>query len=131
MAEHPVAGERILLRIPDLAMVAPVVRHEHEHWDGSGYPDGLYGRTIPIGSRIILACDAYHAMITDRPYRAAMTPDEAADELRRCAKAQFDPDVVEALLDLLGHNPPQVPDRTRGVKLAAAPPRRAPTRRGR
>jgi HD-GYP domain-containing protein (c-di-GMP phosphodiesterase class II) len=122
MAEHPVAGERILLRIPDLAVIAPVVRHEHEHWDGSGYPDGLRGRLIPIGSRIILACDAYHAMITDRPYRAAMTPDEAAEELRRGVRAQFDPDVVEALLDLLGHNRPQVPDRAYGVRMPAAPP---------
>jgi diguanylate cyclase (GGDEF)-like protein len=127
MAAHPVAGERILLRIPDLAMIAPVVRHEHEHWDGSGYPDGLEGRLIPIGSRIILACDAYHAMITDRPYREAMSPGEAAAELRRCVGMQFDPDVVEALLDLLGHNPPQVPDRARGVRLPPPPPR-VPTR---
>ena len=128
MADHPVAGERILLRIPDLAMIAPIVRHEHEHWDGSGYPDGLRARIIPIGSRIILACDAYHAMITDRPYREAMSAGDAADELRRCSGAQFDPDVVEALLDLLGHNRPQVPDRARGVKMPAAPPPRAPAR---
>jgi HD-GYP domain-containing protein (c-di-GMP phosphodiesterase class II) len=126
MAEHPVAGERILLRIPDLAMIAPIVRHEHEHWDGSGYPDGLSGRMIPIGSRIILACDAYHAMITDRPYRQAMSPADAAAQLRAGALEQFDPDVVEALLDLLGHNPPQVPDRARGVRMPAAPPPRAP-----
>ena len=72
MAEHPVAGERILLRIPELATIAPIVRHEHEHWDGSGYPDGLKTRAIPIGSRIILPCDAYEAMITPRPYRPAM-----------------------------------------------------------
>ena len=58
MAEHPVAGERILMRIPELTLIAPIVRHEHEHWDGSGYPDGLRGQQIPIGSRIILACDA-------------------------------------------------------------------------
>jgi diguanylate cyclase (GGDEF)-like protein len=128
MAEHPVAGERILLRIPDLAMIAPIVRHEHEHWDGTGYPDGLRSRLIPIGSRIILACDAYHAMITDRPYRQALSPDEAAAELRAGARAQFDPDVVDALLDLLGHNPPQVPDRARGVRMPAAPPPRAPRR---
>ena len=124
MAEHPVAGERILLRIPDLTVIAPVVRHEHEHWDGSGYPDGLRGRLIPIGSRIILACDAYHAMITDRPYRAAMSPAEAAEELRRGAGTQFDPEVVDALLDLLGHRPPQVPDRSEGVRMPAAPPPR-------
>ncbi|MGH2950311.1 MAG: bifunctional diguanylate cyclase/phosphohydrolase, partial [Solirubrobacteraceae bacterium] len=125
MADHPVAGERILLRIPDLSPIAPVVRHEHEHWDGSGYPDRLRGRLIPIGSRIILACDAYHAMITDRPYRAAMQPAEAVAELRRGARAQFDPDVVDALLDLLGHGRPDVPDRAIGVRMPAAPPPRA------
>jgi len=128
MAEHPVAGERILLRIPDLAVIAPVVRHEHEQWDGSGYPDGLKGRLIPIGSRIILACDAYRAMTTDRPYRAAMSQDEAVAELRRGAGTQFDPDVVDALLDLLGHAPPDVPDRSEGVRMPAAPPAKAPTR---
>jgi diguanylate cyclase (GGDEF)-like protein len=128
MAEHPVAGERILLRIPDLTAIAPIVRHEHEHWNGSGYPDGLKGRLIPIGSRIILACDAYHAMITDRPYRQALSPAEAADELRRCAGTQFDPDVIDALLDLLGHRPPQVPDRSEGVRMPAAPPPRPPRR---
>jgi diguanylate cyclase (GGDEF)-like protein len=129
MAEHPVAGERILLRIPDLNEIAPVVRHEHEHWDGSGYPDGLKGRLIPIGSRIILACDAYHAMITDRPYRAALSPADAAAELRRGAGTQFDPDVVDALLDVLGHDPPQVPDRSEGVRMPSAPPPRQPHRR--
>ncbi len=129
MAEHPVAGERILLRIPDLAAIAPVVRHEHEHWNGSGYPDRLRERKIPIGSRIILVCDAYHAMLTDRPYRAALTEEQAAAELRACAGRQFDPDVVEALLDLLGHDRPDVPDRSQGVRMPAAPPPPMPQRR--
>jgi diguanylate cyclase (GGDEF)-like protein len=124
MAEHPVAGERILLRIPDLATIAPVVRHEHEHWDGSGYPDGLHGRRIPVGSRIILACDAYNAMITGRPYRGAMSEEAAVRELRAGMRSQFDPDVVEALLDLLGHDRPSVPDRARGIRMPAAPPPR-------
>ncbi len=131
MAEHPVAGERILLRIPDLAAIAPVVRHEHEHFDGSGYPDGLEGRLIPIGSRIILACDAYQAMIADRPYRAALSPDDAAAELRRGAGVQFDPDVIEALLDLLGHDPPAVTDRASGVRMPAAAPAPGVSRRSR
>jgi HD-GYP domain-containing protein (c-di-GMP phosphodiesterase class II) len=103
MAEHPVLGEKILRRIPELAPLAPTVRHEHEHWDGSGYPDGLAGTQIPIGSRIVLACDAYAAMTTERPYRRALTPDDAVAELRAAAGSQFDPQVVEALLDLLGH----------------------------
>ena len=71
MREHPVIGERILRAIPGLGCVARIVRHEHERFDGSGYPDGLAGEEIPLGSRIILACDAYHAMTSDRPYRAA------------------------------------------------------------
>jgi len=79
------------------------VRHEHEHWDGSGYPDGLAGTQIPIGSRIVLACDAYAAMTTERPYRRALSPEGAVDELRGASGSQFDPQVVEALLDLLGH----------------------------
>ena len=102
MAEHPVIGEGILRRLPQLAPLAPIVRHEHEHWDGSGYPDGLAGTQIPIGSRIMLACDAYVAMIAPRPYRAALAQDDAVAELRARAGTQFDPQVVEALLDVLG-----------------------------
>jgi HD-GYP domain-containing protein (c-di-GMP phosphodiesterase class II) len=129
MAEHPVVGERILVRTPDLAPIAPIVRHEHEHWDGSGYPDGLTGRRIPLGSRIILACDAYVAMTAERPYRPARDDAEAIAELRRGAGAQFDPEIVDALLDLLGQNRPDVPDRARGVKLPPAPPEAPSSRR--
>jgi diguanylate cyclase (GGDEF)-like protein len=130
MAEHPVAGERILLRIPDLAAIAPIVRHEHEHWDGSGYPDGLEERNIPLGSRIILACDAYSAMITTRPYRRAMSREQALQELRAGAGQHFDPDVIDALLDLLGEGRTPGPDRALGVKLPRTGPPAAP-RRGR
>ena len=98
MREHPVIGEQILLRTPELAAIAPLVRHEHERFDGSGYPDGLAGEAIPIGSRIILACDAYNAMITARPYRESREHAEAVAELRRAAGTQFDPVVVGALL---------------------------------
>jgi HD-GYP domain-containing protein (c-di-GMP phosphodiesterase class II) len=122
VADHPVAGERILLRIPELASIAPIVRHEHEHWDGSGYPDGLRDRNIPVGSRIILACDAYEAMITPRPYRPAMSREAAIGELRAGAGVVYDPDVVDALLDLLGETRPQVPDRSAGVRLPAPTP---------
>ena len=82
MAEHPVIGERILRRTPQLGHLAPIVRHEHERWDGGGYPDGLARTAIPIASRIILACDAYNAMITTRPYREAMSPSTRS---RSCA----------------------------------------------
>ncbi len=124
MSEHPIAGERILMRTKDLAGIAPLVRHEHEHWDGTGYPDGLERHRIPIGSRVILACDAYIAMTTSRPYRPALSVDDAVAELRAHSGKKYDPEIVDALLDLLGHRPPQVPDRAAGVKLAAAPPRR-------
>jgi diguanylate cyclase (GGDEF)-like protein len=103
MAQHPVIGEGILRRLPQLAPLAPIVRHEHEHWDGTGYPDGLAGTQIPIGSRIVLACDAYVAMIASRPYRAALEQDDAVAELRALSGTQFDPQIVEALLDLLGY----------------------------
>jgi HD-GYP domain-containing protein (c-di-GMP phosphodiesterase class II) len=101
MREHPVIGERILRAIPGMGAVARIVRHEHERFDGTGYPDGLSGEDIPIGSRIILACDTYHAMTSDRPYRARLAHGEAIAELARCAGTQFDPRVTEALIGCL------------------------------
>ncbi|MDQ3720425.1 MAG: diguanylate cyclase [Actinomycetota bacterium] len=101
MRQHPEIGERILRAIPDYGTVARVVRHEHERFDGSGYPDGLVGDQIPIGARIILACDAYHAMTSDRPYRAAMPHGEAIRALARGAGTQFDPEVTEVLIGAL------------------------------
>ena len=103
MREHPVIGERILRAIPGLGPVAKIVRHEHERFDGGGYPDGLRGDAIPLGSRLILACDTYHAMTSDRPYRARMPHAEAVAELARCAGSQFDPRVTEALIGHLHH----------------------------
>ena len=105
MREHPSIGERILLRTPDLAPIAPLVRHEHERWDGLGYPDGLRGEEIPVGSRIILACDAYNAMITARPYREPKSADEALAELERGSGGQFDPNVIDALIEVLAEHP--------------------------
>ena len=101
MRQHPEIGERILRAIPGLGAIAKIVRHEHERWDGKGYPDGLAGEEIPIGARIILVCDAYHAMTSDRPYRAAMSHTEAVAELTRGAGSQFDPNVTEALVGYL------------------------------
>jgi diguanylate cyclase (GGDEF)-like protein len=101
MRQHPAIGERILRAIPGLGAVARVVRHEHERWDGKGYPDRLAGAAIPVGSRIILACDAYHAMTSDRPYRKAMKHAEAMAELTGNAGTQFDPEVVQALVGYL------------------------------
>ena len=80
---------------------------------------------------MILACHAWVAMTTERPYRPALTPAQAVSELRAGAGNKYDPDVIDALLDLLGHDKPQVPDRAAGVKLAAAPPKEPTSRRGR
>ena len=98
MREHPIIGERILASVPGLRAVAHAVRHEHERWDGGGYPDGLRGQEIPLSSRIVLTCDAWHALVSDRPYRAALPREAAIAELCRCSGTQFDPHVVSALL---------------------------------
>jgi HD-GYP domain-containing protein (c-di-GMP phosphodiesterase class II) len=117
-----------MTRTKDLAGVAPIVRHEHEYWDGSGYPDGLAGHHIPVGSRVVHACHAYVAMRTARPYRDALPHAEVVDELRAGAGKQFDPEVVDALLDLIA-NTPDVPDRAAGVKLVAKTPSEPTSRR--
>jgi diguanylate cyclase (GGDEF)-like protein/putative nucleotidyltransferase with HDIG domain len=101
MRQHPAIGERILRAIPGMGAVARIVRHEHERWDGTGYPDRLSGEAIPIGARIILACDAYHAMTSDRPYRKALSHHLAMTELTGNAGSQFDPRVIEALVGYL------------------------------
>jgi GAF domain-containing protein len=98
---HSTAGERILSSIAFLSDVLPLVRHEHERWDGRGYPDGLRGEQIPLGARVVLACDAYDAMTSDRPYRSAMSRAQARAELRAGAGSQFDGRVVAALLEVL------------------------------
>ncbi|HEX2232170.1 MAG TPA: diguanylate cyclase [Thermoleophilaceae bacterium] len=104
MREHPIIGERIVRTIPGLGPVARIVRHEHERWDGAGYPDGLSGEEIPIGARIIQACDAYHAMTSDRPYRKALSHAEAVRELAAGAATQFDHQVTEILIGRLWAN---------------------------
>jgi diguanylate cyclase (GGDEF)-like protein len=96
MRQHTVIGERILVAAPALRPVARLVRASHERWDGAGYPDRVAGAEIPLGARIIAVCDAYDAMVSNRPYRAAMPAAAALEELRRCAGTQFDPDAVRA-----------------------------------
>lgn len=96
--ELPLIGERILRAIPGLGDVARIVRHAHERFDGTGYPDGLLGQEIPIGSRIVLACDTYQAMTSKNPYREPLSHADAVRELVACAGTQFDPRVTEALI---------------------------------
>jgi putative nucleotidyltransferase with HDIG domain len=103
--DHPVIGARTLCLVPGLEATAPLVRHSHERWDGLGYPDGLSGGLIPLGSRIIAACDAWDAMTSDRVYRAARTREQALDALMTGAGAQFDVDVVAALIAVVSRRP--------------------------
>ncbi|MDQ3122489.1 MAG: diguanylate cyclase [Actinomycetota bacterium] len=95
--QHPLVGERILRASPAFRNVATIVRSTHERWDGAGYPDGFAGHEIPVASRIISACDAFTAMTSARPYRAALSTEEAIAELERVAGTQFDPAVVSVL----------------------------------
>jgi putative nucleotidyltransferase with HDIG domain len=95
---HAAGGARMVERVPFFANVHPLVRWSHERYDGRGYPDGLSRDEIPLGARVICACDAFDAMISDRPYRRAMTIRGAVRELQAAAGSQFDPDVVDALV---------------------------------
>ena len=103
MAEHTIIGERIISRIDYLAPIGTAIRAAHERWDGRGYPDQLAADQIPLASRILFVCDAFHAMTSDRPYRKAMPEEEALEELRRNSGAQFDPEVVETFLGVWPH----------------------------
>jgi diguanylate cyclase (GGDEF)-like protein/putative nucleotidyltransferase with HDIG domain len=101
MREHPVIGERIVASVPFLARIRPIVRAEHERWDGAGYPDRLIGERIPIEARIVHACDAFQAMASDRPYRRARPREWIMEEIRAQAGRQFDPQVAQALLEVI------------------------------
>ena len=98
MAQHTIIGERIISRIDYLVPIARIIRSAHERWDGTGYPDGYRGEEIPLASRILLVCDAFDAMTTDRPYRGALPVETALSELARHAGTQFDPRVVDVFL---------------------------------
>jgi HD-GYP domain-containing protein (c-di-GMP phosphodiesterase class II) len=98
MRRHTLIGERIVQAAPALVGVGQLIRSSHERWDGAGYPDGLAGDEIPLGSQIVFICDAFSAMTTDRSYRRGMPEHEALEELSRHAGTQFSPAVVAAFL---------------------------------
>ncbi|MEX2109060.1 MAG: HD-GYP domain-containing protein [Gemmatimonadaceae bacterium] len=98
MRTHPVKSAELAGTVTELRDVVPLIRHHHENWDGSGYPDGLKGEGIPLGSRIIMFADTIDAMTTDRPYRAALDAAAVRKELLRFRGTQFDPAICDALL---------------------------------
>ena len=101
---HPGAGSDLVLGLRSLELVRPIMRHHHERWDGSGYPDGLKGEAIPLGARIISVVDVFDALHTERPYKAAMPRSDAVSLLARETDAGYwDPKIVDAFLDVLRH----------------------------
>jgi cyclic di-GMP phosphodiesterase len=100
MREHCYHGYQVLKKIPFLAEAAEIVYAHQEHYDGSGYPQGLKGEQIPLGARIFSVADTLDAIISDRPYRPAQTLSAAREEIRRWSGRQFDPEVVAAFLDM-------------------------------
>jgi ribonuclease P protein subunit RPR2 len=105
MRTHPMIGFQILAGIPGMENAAQVVRCHHEMWSGDGYPAGLTREEIPLPARVFMVVDAYDAMTTDRPYRAALGVERAVAELERVAGTQFDPEVVDVFIGLVGSLP--------------------------
>ena len=99
--EHPVIGTNILCNIEFLKDSLPIILHHHEKYDGRGYPYGISGTEIPLGSRIISIADTYDAMTSDRPYRKALSHEEAIQEIVRCKGTQLDANIIETVLDVL------------------------------
>ncbi|HEY7631039.1 MAG TPA: diguanylate cyclase [Thermoleophilaceae bacterium] len=120
MRRHTLIGERIVASAVSLRDAAPIVRATHERWDGAGYPDGTSGEQIPLAARIIAVCDAYDAITTTRPYRAASGHEDALAELRRCAGSQFDPRVVAAFERIMSSPPAERADSALGLSMPQA-----------
>jgi HD-GYP domain-containing protein (c-di-GMP phosphodiesterase class II) len=98
MQEHPVDGANLVATMSGLKELIPAVRHHHENWDGSGYPDGLSGDRIPMAARIIAFADTIDAMTSERPYRQPLTENQVRAEIIRCRGRQFDPAISDRLI---------------------------------
>jgi putative nucleotidyltransferase with HDIG domain len=109
MEDHPVIGAKILASYSSFTESVDIVRHHHERWDGQGYPDGIKGEEIPVGSRIITVVDSFDAMTSDRPYRKGMSVDEAVERLKAGMGSQFDPKVCAVFIQLLIEDQTYVP----------------------
>jgi len=101
MKKHPEMAVELLSPLALSPSTISIIRHHHEHFDGKGYPDGLRGKEIPLGARIVGICDAYDAMISDRPYRKALSKSQSISELKRCSGLQFDPEVTGVFMEVL------------------------------
>ncbi len=99
--KHPQVGYRIAESSAELAPIAKGILYHHERWDGKGYPKGLKGKDIPLISRIITIVDSYDAMTNDRPYRNALSKEEAIEEIRKCSGTQFDPKLAKMFIDIV------------------------------
>ncbi|TMG55785.1 MAG: HD-GYP domain-containing protein [Chloroflexi bacterium] len=122
MKRHPEHGARIISQIPFLQDVSRIVRHHHERWDGMGYPDGIAAEAIPLGARIFAVADSFDAMTSDRPYRRAMSVEDARAEVARCRGTQFDPEIADAFarvpidhLDAIAGETPHIHPRAHAV----------------
>jgi putative nucleotidyltransferase with HDIG domain len=117
MKRHSIDGAEIMSHISIFSDVAYIIRHHHERWDGKGYPDGISGEQIPVGSRLIAVADTYDAMTTDRPYRSALAHHVAIEEIRRNSGTQFDPIAVRAFMQALNECPGIIGEpATQGIK---------------
>ena len=96
--DHPTDGANLVSTMTRLRDVVPAIKHHHENWDGTGYPEGLAGERIPVASRIIRFADTIDAMTTERPYRAPLTESQVRAEVIRCRASQFDPQIADRLL---------------------------------
>jgi len=104
---HPELGVEILKHVIDLVNCLPAILHHHEHYDGTGYPSGLKGDEIPLEARILAIADAYDAITSIRSYHPQLSPQQALDELRHCAGAQFDPELVKVFCQTIEQHLPK------------------------
>jgi HD-GYP domain-containing protein (c-di-GMP phosphodiesterase class II) len=116
---HPVLGCHMISAMPMLAPMMPIIRSHHERWDGAGYPDRLAGTAIPLLARVVAVADAYDAMTSDRPYRSALSPDEAREQIRAGTGSQFDPDLAATFLRMSSRHTSRPRER---IRLRRTPP---------
>ncbi|NOX37875.1 MAG: response regulator [Calditrichaeota bacterium] len=118
--DHPIIGSQIIGEIEELSEVASIVRHHHERYDGSGYPDGLKGEAIPFFSRLLAIIDAYEALVSDRVYRKAVEQESALEEIRKNAGTQFDPHLVDVFIRVMRKHPENTSDGNREFTIRQA-----------